>query len=89
MAINDIVFGGGEPAPAWRIPIGAGPDVVPSTGFTLLESVALLLAESAGERSGAGTATETFKDPTGTKTRFTAAVDEDGNRVITVVDPTP
>jgi hypothetical protein len=85
---DDLLFGAGEAGPTFEIPLGGAPGSVVDTDLNMIQALRLLVAESAGERSGAGTATETFKNPDGTKTRFTADVDSSGNRTITIVDLT-
>jgi len=48
--------------------------------YDLQEMVRIGFAVLAGIGSGGGTSTVTYKDPTGTKNRIVATVDEDGNR---------
>jgi hypothetical protein len=55
-------------------------------GFTLRESLRLILAALAGKLSGAGTTTITIRAANDLKPRITAAVDGDGNRSSLVLD---
>jgi hypothetical protein len=58
------------------------------TGYTLKQSMRLMLAALAGKLSGAATTTVTIRDATDTKNRITATVDTDGNRTAVVHDVT-
>jgi len=52
-------------------------------GLTLRECIALVLAVTCGELSGAGTTKVTIKDYSGVETRVIATVDQFGNRTVT------
>ena len=56
--------------------------------YTAEESMRLFAAVLAGKLSGAGTATETFRDISDTKDRITATVDASGNRKVIILDAT-
>lgn len=49
-------------------------------GKTVVESLQIIAATTAGKVSGAGTGTEVFKALDGATTRVTVTVDDDGNR---------
>lgn len=55
-------------------------------GFSLEESLKLLLAASTGVLAGAATSSITIQAADGSKTRITATVDVDGNRSVVVRD---
>lgn len=57
-------------------------------GFSLEESLKLLLSASTGVLAGAATNTITIQAADGSKTRLTATVDVDGNRSVVVKDAT-
>ena len=63
----------------------AGGDV---DGFTIEESLKLLLAAATGVLAGAATSSITIKAADASKTRVTATVDADGNRTVVVRDAT-
>lgn len=56
------------------------------TGLTVRQSLRLTNAMAGGELSGAGTATNTIRDPNDSKNRIVAAVDADGNRTAVTLD---
>lgn len=58
------------------------------TGWTVLESLRVMLASAAGKLSGAGTTTVTIRDAGDSKNRITATVDESGNRTAVTYDKT-
>jgi hypothetical protein len=63
----------------------AGGDV---DGFTLEETLKLLLSAATGVLAGAATNSITIKAADGSKTRITGTVDADGNRTVVVRDAT-
>lgn len=58
------------------------------TGFTLRQTMRLMASVILGKLSGAGTATEVFRDLPDTKDRVTATVDASGNRTVVTKDAT-
>ena len=58
------------------------------TGYTLKQSMRLMLSALAGKLSGAATTTVTIRDVTDNKNRIIATVDEDGNRTAVTHDTT-
>jgi len=58
------------------------------TSWTLREAMRIILAACAGKLSGAGTATNTIRNPGDTKDRIVATVDADGNRSAVTYDKT-
>lgn len=56
------------------------------SGYTAAEILRILAAVMAGEVSGAGTGTETFKGIDGATDRVVSTVDDDGNRTTVVLD---
>lgn len=58
------------------------------TGYSLRESLKLMLSAMAGKLSGAGTSTVTIRNVTDTKDRITATVDTNGNRTSITTDVT-
>jgi len=65
--------------------IFAGGDI---DGFTLEESLKLILSSGVGVLSGAATTTVTIQAADGSKARLTATVDSDGNRTAVIKDVT-
>jgi hypothetical protein len=57
------------------------------TGYTLQQAIRIMAAVLAGESSGGGTATVTFRNLGDTANRITATVTTDGNRTATVLTP--
>jgi hypothetical protein len=58
------------------------------TGVTPRGALRIAAATGGGQLSGAGTATETLKNPAGTKSRVIASVDGSGNRTAITLDLT-
>lgn len=58
------------------------------TGYSLRESMRIILASLGGKLSGAGTGTITIRNVTDTKDRITASVDSNGNRLSVTTDVT-
>lgn len=58
------------------------------TGYSLRESLKLMLSAMAGKLSGAGTTTVTIRDINDLKDRITAIVDSNGNRTSVTKDVT-
>lgn len=57
-------------------------------GYSIEQTLKLLLAEAAGKLSGAATTTNTFRAADDSTARITATVDEDGNRTAITLDAT-
>lgn len=80
-----------SPAAAGDIPsaatiAGAVMNYVTETGWTLVQSIRVILASAGGKLSGAGTSTIPIRDPNDTKDRLTATVDAQGNRTAVTYD---
>lgn len=58
------------------------------SGYTLKDTLRIMLAALAGKAAGAATTTMTFRDPADTTDRITATVDADGNRSAVTLDAT-
>jgi hypothetical protein len=55
-------------------------------GYTMRESLKVILSALAGKLSGAGTTTISIRDVNDTVTRITASVDSNGNRAAVTLD---
>ena len=75
----------GIEAAAWSF--GWDIEIEAYAGIDAKQSMRILLAILAGEVSGAGTETITFKDPAGTNTRVVATVDRRTDRTSVAVTP--
>jgi hypothetical protein len=56
------------------------------TGISVTQALRVILAACAGETTGGGTNSMTFKSPDGTKDRITATLTTIGNREVIVLD---
>jgi len=87
MAVTDIVCDTAELAIV-EIPLGSAPGAYVDNGYTLLQSVRVMLAALAGKISGAAGTTITIRNPADTKDVIVATVDANGNRTAVTIDAT-
>ncbi len=86
MSADILSFGDLTPENIARTIMGYVVERFGASEIDLLSAIRLMLSESAGKVSGAGTATETFRSAIDHKDRIVATVDASGNRTSITLD---